>query len=121
MCLYHSIRFVCSFLLIRLKIPGKCGVVRQKSGIGFVFLFHAHLISFLNSGCEAKDSQKSELNRYTSKEPPGEKTRKEVSVLDVGGKAQRIILRRHVGTENPIYSDPGEIRTGVLEVEGDER
>ncbi len=50
-----------------------------------------HFIAFIHSGCEAKDSQKSELNRYTSQEPHGEKTRKEVSVLDVGGKPQRII------------------------------
>ncbi len=60
-----------------------------KTWQGFVRYFH--FISFIDSGCEAKDSQKSELNHYTSQEPKGEKTRKEVSVLDVGGKPQRII------------------------------
>ncbi len=48
-------------------------------------------IYFIQSDCKAKDSQKSELNHYTSQEPNGEKTMKEVSVLDVGGKHQRII------------------------------
>ncbi len=49
-----------------------------------------HFIYYF-SGCEAKDSKKSELNHYTSQEPNGEKTRKEVSVLNVGGKPHRII------------------------------
>ncbi len=43
-------------------------------------------ISFIDSNCEAKDSQKSELNHYTSQEPKGEKTKEEVSVLDVAEK-----------------------------------
>ncbi len=50
-----------------------------------------HFISFIYSGCEARDSQKSEPNHCTSQEPHGEKTRKEISVLDVGGKPQRNI------------------------------
>ncbi len=43
---------------------------------------------FIGSGCEAKDSQESECNHYmyTNQEPYGEKTRKEVSVFDVGEK-----------------------------------
>ncbi len=42
--------------------------------------------------------RKSELNHYTSQETHGEKTMKKVSVLDVGGKPQRIIpyLQFHV-------------------------
>ena len=39
----------------------------------------------------AKDSQKSDLNHCTSQEPNGEKTRKEVLDLEVGGKPQRTI------------------------------
>ncbi len=35
-------------------------------------------ISLIDSGCEAKDSQKSELNHHASQEPNGEKTMKEV-------------------------------------------
>ena len=38
----------------------------------------------------------SELNLYTSQEPRGEKTRKEVLVLEVGRKTQRFIpLKTH--------------------------
>ncbi len=33
---------------------------------------------FIYSVCEAKDSQKSEFNYYTSQKPNGEKTREEV-------------------------------------------
>ncbi len=74
------------------------------------FRLSFHFISFIDSGCEAKDSQKSELNHYTSQEPSGEKTRKEVSVLDVGGKPQRIQPGKNpsiqVGPENPIHIVP---------------
>ena len=49
-----------------------------------------------------RDSQKSDL--IHSQEPNGEKTRKKVSVLDVGGKPQRVIPGENphspVGTEN---------------------
>ncbi len=39
------------------------------------------------SGCEAKDSQQSKLNQlYQTRNPRREKTRREVSVLDVGRK-----------------------------------
>ncbi len=58
-------------------------------GINVFYLFF--YFSFINSGCEDKDSQKSELNHCTSQEPSGEKTREEVSVLDVGWKPPRII------------------------------
>ncbi len=51
-----------------------------------------------------------------AKNPNGEKTKKEVSVLDVGGKLQRIIpektLRSQAGTENPnphTVPPPGRI------------
>ena len=40
------------------------------------------------------DSQKSKLNHFISQELNREKTMKEVSVLDVGGKPQRIIPER---------------------------
>ena len=43
------------------------------------------------SGCEAKDSYKSELNYCTSQEPLGEKTKKKISFLDVGEKLQRVV------------------------------
>ena len=45
---------------------------------------------FKNSGCEAKDPKKSEFH-HCIKKPNVEKTRKEVSVLDVGGKPLSII------------------------------
>ncbi len=48
----------------------------------FIYLF----IFFINSGSEAKGSQTSELNHYTSQEPHGDETRKEVSVLEFGRK-----------------------------------
>ncbi len=48
-------------------------------------------ISFINSR-KAKDYQKSELNHCTSQEPNGEKAMNKVSVLDVGGKPQRVVL-----------------------------
>ena len=40
------------------------------------------LISFHFVSCEARDSQKSELNHYTSQDFNGEKTRKEFFSLD---------------------------------------
>ena len=46
------------------------------------------LISFHFLVVKANDSQKRELNHCTSQEPKVEKTRKEVSVLDVEGKPQ---------------------------------
>ena len=46
----------------------------------FVILF----ILFINSSCEAKDSQKSKLNHCTSQEPGNEKKpKKGISVLDM--------------------------------------
>ncbi len=64
----------------------------------------------INSGCEAKDSQKRGLNHWTSQEPHGEKTRNEGSVLDVGRKIpenySRENPRNQVGTENPIHIVP---------------
>ena len=38
-----------------------------------------------------KNSQKTELNHCTSQEPNGDKTKKNVSVLNVGGKPKKII------------------------------
>ena len=38
-----------------------------------------YLTPFINTGCEANDSQKSKLNHCTSQEPHGEKTRNKVS------------------------------------------
>ena len=60
--------------------------------------------------CKAKESLKNKLNRCTSQAPNREKTRKEVSVLDVGRKPQRIIPgkspRNQVGTEYPVVPPP---------------
>ena len=56
-----------------------------------MLLFSHIFISFINSGCEANDSQKSTYNHCNNLEPNEEKTRKEVSVLDVGEKPQTII------------------------------
>ena len=49
-----------------------------------------------------------EANTITvqAKHPNGKKTKKEISVLDVGGKLQRIIpgkIHSQIGTENPIH------------------
>ncbi len=61
----------------------------------FVHLFiHSFIYLNINSGYEVEDSLKSKPNQCpdcTSQEPNGEKTRKEVSVLNVRGKLQRII------------------------------
>ena len=40
------------------------------------------------------NNQTSEINHHTSQEPHEEKIRKEVSVLDMGEKPQRIIPRK---------------------------
>ncbi len=48
-----------------------------------------HFIHLINSGCEVMDYKKGKLHHCTRQETHGEKTRKEVSVLDVGGKPQR--------------------------------
>ncbi len=73
----------------------------------WVFSFSFHLLILV---VKRKDSQKSELNHCTSQEPSGEKTRKEVSVLDVGGKTpenySRENPRNQAGTENPIHIVP---------------
>ncbi len=61
---------------------------RKWNNVSFHNLISFHLIY---SGCDAKDSQKRELNHCTSQEPNVEKTRKEVSVLDVGGKPKKNI------------------------------
>lgn len=76
------------------------------------------------AGCEAKDAQKRKLNRCTSQVTYGEKTIKEVLVLDVGGKPQRTRGKparpdRH-RTPNPCGAHSW-MRTGVLELEGEER
>ena len=47
-------------------------------------------ISLTSSGCDAKDSQTSELNHCTSQEHNGGKTGMDVSVLGVGEKLNRI-------------------------------
>ncbi len=65
---------------------------------------YTHSVLVINSGCKAKDSQKSELNHYTSEEPHGEKTR-EVSVVDVGGK-QSVHTSKHLKFDR--------VRAGIL-------
>ncbi len=60
----------------------------------------------------------SKINHYTNQEPHGEKTKKEVLVLDVEGEKHT-----QSGSDwkpNPHSTHSG-IRTGVLEVEGEER
>ena len=86
-----------------------------------------HLL-FFKSGCEAKDSWKSKLNYYTSQEPNEEKTRKEVSVLEVGGKPQRMFSRENLREfcqgetmQSSVGTGSYVIRTGLPEVEGKER
>ena len=55
-------------------------------------------ISFLNNlVAKRRILRKKELNHCTSQEPNGEKTRKEVSVLDVGEKPQSIIPEKTHG------------------------
>ena len=77
-------------------------------------------INLISSCCEAKDSKKSKLNYCTSQEHNREKTRNDVSVLDVGGKSQRNILRKtrtvRLGLKSQSTQCPGMIRTRVFEV-----
>ena len=64
--------------------------------------------NFFCSDCEANDSRHSKLNHWIGQEPNGEKTRKEVSVLIVGGKQPDNHFmgnpRSQLGTVNPILN-----------------
>ncbi len=84
-------------------------------------LVWSHLIY---SGCEAKDSQKSEINRCTSQEPNGDKERS--FSFRCGRKTPENFstesARNQVGTENPIQiMAPQDSNQGPIEVEGKER
>ncbi len=70
--------------------------------------------------------RKANLIIILAKSPMERRQKKEASVLDVGGKPQRIIPgenpRHQVGTEDPIHLvPPDRIRTRVLQVESEER
>ena len=63
--------------------------------------------NFIYSGCEANKNSQREKRTTCSQEPNREKTRTEVSVLDVGGKPQRFIPgenpRSQVGTKTQTH------------------
>ncbi len=49
-------------------------IINAKDTLLLLLLLFFNIILFINSGCEAKGSQKSKLNHYTSQEPHEEKT-----------------------------------------------